>query len=83
MVTIVPGSESWANQIARKYRPATWEALIGQDKIKARIDYIRKRGLGGRTYLLSGSSGTGKTTIAYLIAEEIADPINVVSLRQL
>lgn len=80
MVTITPGSECWATQMARKYRPANWDSLIGQNKIRSRIDYLRPRGLGGRTYLLSGSSGTGKTTVAYLIAEEIAEPLNIVEL---
>ena len=80
MVTITSGSESWATQMARKYRPASWDSLIGQNKIRSRTDYLRPRGLGGRTYLLSGSSGTGKTTIAYLIAEEIAEGLNIVEL---
>ena len=43
----------------------------------ATIDRLRKRGLAGRAYWLSGKSGVGKTTIAKLLAEEIADPLNV------
>lgn len=56
-----------------QYRPSTWSDVIGQDKIVARIDALRKRGLTGRAYWLSGASGTGKTTIARLIAREVAD----------
>src|SRR5262249_5176038 len=39
------------------------------------IQALAKRGsLSGRAYWLSGQSGTGKTTIARLIAQDIADP---------
>ena len=60
-----------------KYRPATWADVVGQDKAIKRIDTIRKRGLGGRTFWISGASGIGKTTIARLLATDIADPFNV------
>ena len=56
-----------------KYRPATWSEVVGQDKVIETIIQLRKRGLGGRAYFISGQSGTGKTTIARLIAAEIAD----------
>jgi DNA polymerase III gamma/tau subunit len=46
---------------------------VGQDKIVQRIKALAKRGLAGRAYFLTGQSGTGKTTIARLIAQEIAD----------
>jgi replication-associated recombination protein RarA len=38
---------------------------------------VAKRGIGGRAFFLSGQSGTGKTTIARLIASEIADEFGV------
>jgi replication-associated recombination protein RarA len=38
-----------------------------------RIFLTWARGLTGRAYWLSGQSGTGKTTIARLLAEEVAD----------
>jgi replication-associated recombination protein RarA len=58
-----------------QYRPATWAQVVGQDKALKQIDIIRKRRgtLGGQAYFLSGSSGTGKTTIARLIAAEVSD----------
>jgi len=58
-----------------QYRPNTWEEVVGQDKALARIETIRRRGLSGRAYWITGQSGTGKTTIARLIAREIADDL--------
>ncbi len=59
-------------QLHEQYRPSCWSEVIGQDKVVKRIDALRKRGLTGRAYWLSGQSGTGKTTIARLIAREVA-----------
>ncbi len=61
------------NQLHEKHRPTSWDQVVGQDKIVKRIRSLAKRGLGGRAFWLSGQSGTGKTTIARLIAAEIAD----------
>lgn len=62
-------------QLAEQYRPRTWSAVVGQDKAIKQLSLIRKRrgSLGGQAYFLSGSSGTGKTTLARLIAGEVAD----------
>lgn len=60
-------------QLAEQYRPTTWDEVVGQDKIKAKIDLLRKRGLSGRGYWINGPSGLGKTTIARMIASEVAD----------
>jgi DNA polymerase-3 subunit gamma/tau len=60
--------------LADKYRPASWEEVVGQEKIVTRLRTLAQRGgLAGRAYWLSGQSGTGKTTIARLIAAEVAD----------
>lgn len=61
-------------QLVEKYRPRSWSEVIGQDKVVARLLALAGRGsLAGRAYWLSGQSGTGKTTIAKLIAAEVAD----------
>jgi len=62
------------------YRPRSWCEVVGQDKIVSRIELLKARGLGGRAYWLSGSSGTGKTTIARLLAAEVADELNTIEL---
>lgn len=57
-----------------RYRPQTWQEVIGQDKAVAALRRLIDRGqLSGRAYWIAGKSGTGKTTIARLIAAEVAD----------
>jgi replication-associated recombination protein RarA len=59
--------------LTEQYRPRTWQDVVGQDKVVNRLLAQRRPGLSGRAYWLSGQSGTGKTTIARLIAAEVAD----------
>lgn len=57
-----------------KFRPTRWEEVIGQDKAVKALTKLRERGsCGGRAFWLSGPSGTGKTTIARLIAADMAE----------
>ena len=57
-----------------EYRPSSWEQVIGQEKAVKRLRAIGRRGYGGKAFLLVGQSGTGKTTLARILASEIADP---------
>lgn len=60
-----------------QYRPRTWEDVVGHGTVKAAVRrMVATGGLGGRAFWLSGLSGTGKTTLAYLIAGEVCDPDN-------
>ncbi len=57
-----------------KYRPMAWESVLGQDKaIKALLRLRDNGGFGGRAFWLSAGSGQGKTTIARLIAADLAE----------
>lgn len=56
-----------------QYRPKAFEDVLGQDKAVKQIKAIGQRGYGGRAFWISGSSGTGKTTLARIIASQIAD----------
>jgi len=68
------------NQLFEQYRPRTFADVVGQDKALQRIEVMRRRGLSGRAFWVSGKSGTGKTTIARLIASELADEINTTEI---
>lgn len=57
-----------------QYRPQTWEEVIGQDAAVQKVQVLKKRGLNGRVFWIRGESGHGKTTIARLIAQEVATP---------
>lgn len=64
--------------LADKYRPKDWQEVIGQPKAVAMLKRFEARGdLAGRAYFISGKSGTGKTTLARIIASKIADSWNV------
>ena len=60
-----------------QYRPKSWSEVIGQDKAIAKVQALAKRGLSGRAFWISGQSGTGKTSIAKLIASDIADEFDI------
>jgi DNA polymerase-3 subunit gamma/tau len=63
-----------------QFRPSTWDELVGQDKLVQRLTLLRRRGLVGRVFWIAGDSGTGKTTVARLIASEIADEYAVIEI---
>jgi len=67
-------------QLHEKYRPRSFGEVIGQEKIVNRIQALAKRGLAGRSYWLSGQSGTGKSSIGKLIAAEVADEFSTQEL---
>jgi DNA polymerase III gamma/tau subunit len=65
--------QSKAVQLFEQYRPRTWSEVVGQSKVVDTIQRLAKRGLSGRAFWISGQSGTGKSTIARLIAADVAD----------
>ncbi len=60
----------------RKYRPSSWGEVIGQDHIVKTISESLKNGNIPHAYLLCGPRGTGKTTIARIIASELGTSQN-------
>lgn len=63
-----------------KWRPQSWDDVVGQPKAMKKIQLLIERGLGGRSILLTGESGQGKTTIARLIAQEIATEFSTIEI---
>lgn len=57
-----------------KYRPQSFDQVLGQEKAVKALAKVKERGgFGGRAYWISAGSGTGKTTIARLIAQDLAE----------
>ncbi len=56
---------------ARKYRPDSFETLIGQDNIAKTLSNSIRRGQLAHAYLFCGPRGVGKTTTARIFAKMI------------
>ena len=54
--------------IARKYRPAQFEELISQEHVRTTLGNAITQNRIAHGYILSGQRGTGKTTVARIIA---------------
>ena len=60
-----------AEALYRKYRPETFKEVLGQDHIVSVLQDSIKMGNVAHAYLFSGSRGTGKTTMARILAREV------------
>jgi len=71
------------DEIESTLRPRTFEEFIGQKKIvenlKVFIEAARKRGEALDHVLLTGPPGLGKTTLSYIIANELRTNIKITS----
>lgn len=55
----------------RKYRPQTWQEVVGQNHIKLTLQREIETGRLAHAFLFSGPRGIGKTTLARLIAKSV------------
>ena len=55
----------------RKYRPKSFEEVVGQEHVISAITNAIKMGRTAHAYLFSGPRGVGKTTVARLIAKAL------------
>lgn len=61
-----------------KYRPKDWGDVVGQDAAVKMLRGIEQRsGFGGKCFYVTGQPGTGKTTLAQLIAASVADDMGI------
>jgi len=60
--------------LARKWRPQTFEAVVGQDAITRTLRNALASGRIAHAYLFAGPRGVGKTTTARLLAKALLCP---------
>lgn len=63
----------------RKYRPSSFDEVLGQDHIVKVLTGAIERGNIAHAYIFAGSRGTGKTSIARILAQEIGSKGNDIS----
>ena len=61
--------ESGYEALARKYRPQTFDDVVGQEHVIAALKNSFENNRIHHAYLLTGTRGIGKTTIARIIAK--------------
>lgn len=64
-------NDSGYRVLARKYRPSSFETLIGQDVLVRTLSNAIKTGRLAHAFLLTGIRGVGKTTTARIIARAL------------
>lgn len=60
-----------AEALYRKYRPSKFKDVLGQDHIVKVLEGALKEGNVSHAYLFAGSRGTGKTSVARILAAEL------------
>ena len=60
----------------RKYRPKSFKEVLGQDQVVNVLAAAIAQDKLAHAYIFSGSRGTGKTSVARILAQEIGTSAN-------
>ena len=60
-----------AQALYRKWRPATWDEVIGQQHVVSTLQNAVAANRVGHAFLFAGPRGTGKTTLARILAKAV------------
>lgn len=60
----------------RKYRPGSFKDVLGQEHIVDVLESSLRQGNIAHAYLFTGTRGTGKTTIARILADQVGCTVN-------
>ncbi len=67
----LPGRSNDYVVVARRYRPQTFEELIGQEHVTRGLQAAIVSGRVGHAFLFTGARGTGKTSTARILAKAL------------
>jgi len=78
LIYILKGRMTVHQALYRKWRPATFDDVCGQDHITSVLRYENEQGKLSHAYLFCGSRGVGKTTCAKILAKAVncEHPVN-------
>src|SRR4051794_24648967 len=65
-----PVSSKGPSDLIVKYRPVRWEDVLGQDAVVSSLRGVLKK-KAARSFIFTGPSGTGKTTLGRIIARHV------------
>jgi len=57
--------------LARKYRPRSFEEMVGQDHVVRALTHALEQGRLHHAYLFTGTRGIGKTTVSRILAKSL------------
>src|SRR3954470_4688350 len=67
-----PTADARYTVIARRYRPQTFEELVGQEHVARALQQAIASGRVGHAYLFTGARGVGKTSAARILAKALS-----------
>src|SRR3989344_4784483 len=63
--------ETQHTTLYRRYRPQDWNEVRGQEQVTGVLEKAIKNGKTAHAYLFCGSRGTGKTSVARILARKL------------